>query len=98
MVEAQDALVPVDPRITKDCWQYKATRNVAAAAVLHDLKAEHIPSGRCAVLPCQCSVRVHEWRTRRGTSTYMHTHIHTDEHAQTQAYTYTHKHTTHTRT
>eukprot|EP00200_Dunaliella_tertiolecta_P006583 CAMPEP_0202356146 /NCGR_PEP_ID=MMETSP1126-20121109/10740_1 /ASSEMBLY_ACC=CAM_ASM_000457 /TAXON_ID=3047 /ORGANISM="Dunaliella tertiolecta, Strain CCMP1320" /LENGTH=230 /DNA_ID=CAMNT_0048948869 /DNA_START=149 /DNA_END=841 /DNA_ORIENTATION=+ len=36
---------PVDPRITKNCWQYQATRNVAAAAVLHDLKAEHLPSG-----------------------------------------------------
>ncbi|KAF5840290.1 ornithine decarboxylase 1 [Dunaliella salina] len=36
---------PMDPRISKNSWQYQATRNVAAAAVLHDLKAEHLPSG-----------------------------------------------------
>lgn len=39
-----EAAAAVDPRITKS-WQYQATRNVAAAAVLHDLKAEHLHSG-----------------------------------------------------
>lgn len=43
--EAHQASAPVDPRITKSCWQYQATKNVAAAAVLHDVQAEHLRSG-----------------------------------------------------
>lgn len=34
----------MDPRVLRS-WQYRVTGKVAAAAVLHDLKAEHLQSG-----------------------------------------------------
>lgn len=45
----------VDPRIAKS-WQFQAVRNVGAAAVLLDLKAEHLHTGECPALCSLCLI------------------------------------------